>query len=126
VKNIRDLPAALKAYAKQAGEGLDNQNLMAEIKLRAERRAGELLQDMEDARPGKKPTELGNTVLPNSAPTLAEVGITKMQSSRWQAVAKIPEEVFEDHIAETKAGKAELTTASVLHRATQYKREQHC
>ncbi|MBU4047537.1 NADH-quinone oxidoreductase subunit NuoF, partial [bacterium] len=38
-------------------------------------------------------------VLPsNPPPTLEEIGITKIQSSRWQATASLPEEVFEKHI----------------------------
>ena len=31
-----------------------------------------------------------------------------MQSSRWQAIAKIPEEAFESHITETKETEKEL------------------
>ena len=72
---------SLRAYAKQAGESLENQNLMAEIKLRAERRAGEILQDMEKATGAKgqlngRDSSGGRTVRPpeESAPTLAEDG----------------------------------------------------
>ena len=42
VKDIRDKAEALRLYAKQAGEGRDNQNMMDENKLRAERRCGAL------------------------------------------------------------------------------------
>jgi len=45
VKDIRDKAEALRLYTKQAGEGLEMQNWCAEIKLRAERRAGELLKE---------------------------------------------------------------------------------
>ena len=114
VKDIRDKAEALRLYAKQAGEGLENQNMMAEIKLRAERRCGELLGDMENAPTGPKP-QLGNSVLPNSeAPTLADMGISKMQSSRWQAIASVPEPVFEQHLATVKAAAQELTSAGVF------------
>jgi len=114
VKDIRDKAEALRLYAKQAGEGLENQNMMAEIKLRAERRCGELLGNMENAPTGPKP-QLGNSVLPNSeAPTLADMGISKMQSSRWQAIASVPEPVFEQHLATVKAAAQELTSAGVF------------
>ena len=114
VKDLRDRAESLRAYAKQAGESLENQNLMAEIKLRAERRAGEILQDMEKAPAGRKPENRSHRATDLvTPPTLAEVGITKSQSSRWQAVAKIPEEVFEEHIAEVKASKHELTSVGV-------------
>lgn len=126
VKEIRDKAEALRQYAKQAGESLENQNLIAEIKLRAERRAGELLQEMPKAtggQPYQKST--GNGMLPvDETPTLDDLGITKMQSSRFQAVASLPEEVFEQHIAETKAAGAELTSAGVQRLAQEVKREQ--
>lgn len=40
VKDVRDKAEALRLYMKQAGESLEMQNAVAEIKLRAERRAG--------------------------------------------------------------------------------------
>jgi len=47
VKEIRDKAEALRAYSKQAGESLEMQNNCAEIKIRAERRAGELLRETD-------------------------------------------------------------------------------
>ncbi len=65
------------------------------IKIRAERRCGELLRDMQKqhgARDGKQ-TELRDvTPLP---PTLAELGIAKIQSSRWQKLAAVPDAQLE-------------------------------
>jgi hypothetical protein len=43
-------------YLRQAGEHLEMQNWCAEIKIRAERRGGELLQDM-DKHAGERPME---------------------------------------------------------------------
>lgn len=129
VKEIRDKAEALRQYAKQAGESLENQNMIAEIKLRAERRAGELI--------GEMPKNVGAMGNPNGQgapivrshdvtaqmPTLDDLGITKMQSSRFQAVASVPEPVFEAHIAETKAAGIELTSAGVQRLAQEVKRE---
>ena len=39
---------------------------------------------------------------------LSDIGITKSQSHRWQAIAEIPEPVFEEHITKTKE-RGELT-----------------
>ncbi len=60
-------------------------NRCAEIKLRAERRARELLAESK-----KNPGQLrrGVTMEPRAdAEPLADVGISKLQSHRWQAVA---------------------------------------
>ncbi|MGD2111665.1 MAG: MT-A70 family methyltransferase, partial [Phycisphaerae bacterium] len=119
VKEIRDKAEALRAYSKQAGESLEMQNDCAEIKIRAERRAGELLQEMHK-NGGGRPTKTRNTMLQVSGPTLLELGVTRMQSSRWQTIAAIPERAFEKHVEETRARAktgdtgAELTTVGVL------------
>jgi len=111
VKDIRDRAEALRVYAKQVGESLAIQNDCAEIKIRAERKAGELLaaSGREPGRPAK--TSNDSTF---SAPRLRDLGLTRDESSRWQAVARVPEPVFEQHVAETKSGGGELTTAGVL------------
>jgi len=113
VKDIRDRAEALRQYMRQAGESLQLQNDVAEIKLRAERRAGELLQDMEK-HPAGRPTANPSHDASNSIATLSDLGVTFSQSSRWQTIARIPEEQFDQHIARIKGRDDELTTAGVL------------
>src|SRR5436190_24257726 len=48
VRDIKDKAEAVRAYARQAGD-TEMQNWAVEIKLRAERRAGELLAEMKKA-----------------------------------------------------------------------------
>jgi len=105
---------ALRAYTRKIGMDLQGQNLFAEAKLRGERRAGELLKAMEKAKPG--PKKIGNGVLPN--PKLEDLGISKMQSSRYQQTAAVPKPKFEAYIKETKAKKEELTCAGIRQIAT--------
>ena len=50
VAAIRNQAEALRMYAKQSRMSIDDINRVAEIKLRAERRGGELLTDMERAQ----------------------------------------------------------------------------
>ena len=57
------------------------------IKVRAERRAGEILEATEK-HPGGNPN-LSHDV--TGSPKLDDLGITRKQSSRWQAIASIPE-----------------------------------
>lgn len=109
VKNIRDKCEAIRQYAKQAGESLEMQNNISEIKLRAERKAGEMLKESELA---KNQWSAGDTMSP--AIRLSDIGISKKQSSRWQRVASIPETLFEDKIFEIKEKNIELTQAELL------------
>ena len=58
--------------------------------------------------------------------TLADIGINYTQSHRWQLIAGIPDDIFEEYIATTVA-ETELTSAGVLRyqngsTATGYKR----
>lgn len=123
VKDIRDKAEALRLYAKQAGESLEMQNDIAEIKLRAERRAGELLHEQELSKGGRPSDNQLQAVTGFCPPTLADLGIDKAQSHRWQAMADVPEETFEQHIATVKARGDELTSAGVLRIAKELKRE---
>ena len=66
--------------------GLEAQNHAGEIKLRAERKAGELLGQMEKNRGAATPKR-GTTVGPRSR--LSDIDITTNQSSRWQAIATL-------------------------------------
>lgn len=82
--------------SRQQDLGLEMQNDLAEIRIRAERRAGELLIEMKDqgvrqaqGRPEKRYTD--DTI------KLDEIGISKVQSSHWQQIAEIPEDDFESH-----------------------------
>jgi N6-adenosine-specific RNA methylase IME4 len=105
-KGVRDRAEAVRIYAKQAGFGLDMQNDAAEIKLWAERRAGELIPQ-QFPHGGDRRARLHDE-------TLNGAGITKVQSHRWQAIASLPEEEFAGHIAKTKAAKKELTQSGLI------------
>lgn len=117
VKDIRDKAQAIAAYAKQAQD--TSMVLWAsEIKVRAERRAGEMLADMpkiNGSRGAGKKVEL-----PEGTPLLTDLGISKKQSSAWQKVAEIPEDKFEKAVAATKESGV-VTTAAVLRTATKPK-----
>ena len=93
----------MQAYAKQARdtELIDH---ATEIRLRAEIRAGELLREMKQR--GEQDSGKGNRnpALKSQAatPKLADLNITKDQSSRWQKLAGQPVERQEAIIARRK------------------------
>jgi hypothetical protein len=96
VKDIRDKAVALEAYARQA-KNVEAERRACEIRLRAERKAGQLLRQMEKNK-GGRPAKTGGDELPVS--TLSDAKISKAQSSRWQQLADIPQTDFDQAIAE--------------------------
>lgn len=123
-RKLIDLAEAARVYARQVDLGLEAQNHAAEIKLRAQRRGGEILAKMEKQN-GGRPSKTGNIVKPVLSPTLDDLGISKADSSRWQQIAQLPVEQFEAVIVETKSAEKELTTAAMLREAQAIKRENH-
>src|SRR5215831_9738818 len=90
VKSIRDKAVAMQAYAKQAKDTtLITQ--ATEIRMRAERRAGEMLIEMaeREERHAGKAAKGSRVATPTTAPKLSDLGINKTQSSRWQALAAL-------------------------------------
>ena len=112
VKQIRDKAEALRQYIRQQGATLEMQNHCAEIKIRAERKAGEMLGETEKQGPGQY--QQLHDVTAAVPPSLADLGISRIQSHRWQQEASIPEERFERHVAEVKARGDELTSKGIL------------
>lgn len=109
VKDIRDKAIAWEVYSRQA-RNTENERRACEIRLRAERKAGQLLKQMTergerqgDGRPGKQ--SHGATVS-----TLDDLGVSKTQSSRWQGLADVPEDQFEAALA----GPEKPTTSGIL------------
>lgn len=108
VLEIKDKAEAIRKYLRAAGEGLEAQNAAAEIKLRAERKLGEMLWAINPNSAAKLES---NTVL------LSDLGITKMQSSRWQKIASLTADVFDDTVRECNEDHKELTQALMLRKA---------
>jgi phage N-6-adenine-methyltransferase len=111
VLDIRDQAKAWEACMKIVGESLEAQNDAAEVKLRAERKAGEMLAEMQK-NPGGGDQSTGNGVLP--VPRLDELGIDKMQSSRWQKEAAVDDQTFEGYLASCRDEQREITQAGLL------------
>jgi hypothetical protein len=103
VKDIKNIAMAMAAYAKQA-KNLQLEADAAEIRLRAEKRLGEMMQKQwevvganrgggdkrSDHRVSKKPSD--------SPPTLAEAGIDKNLADRARKAAALSPVKFEEEV----------------------------
>lgn len=110
-KAIRDKVVAVKVYLRQRGASVDIQNDAAREALNAERRMGELLAGSE-MHPGGRPPKTGNPKVPVSK--LRDLGLSKKESARAQALAAIPPEVFERRVTTAVERSGRITAAAVL------------
>jgi hypothetical protein len=97
VKQIHDAAAALEAAAKIA-MNTEAERKAVEIRVRAERRAGELMKAMQRGQTGPKlpATTAGNS---DYRRTIERAKIPERTAQRWQELAEIPKERFEAHLA---------------------------
>lgn len=117
VKAIRNQAVALEVYARQA-KNYDAEQRCREIRIRAERECGRRLKETPKAKGGQPyqstwPTSRnggGRT----SEKTLADYGLTKDQSSEWQRLADVPEDVFERELKTQD----EPSAATIVHAHT--------
>jgi N6-adenosine-specific RNA methylase IME4 len=108
---IRDKAKAIQELVKARNASLETQNAAAEIRLRAERKAGEMLKKMEK-RNGARGT--GKKVDSHGVSPLSSLGITHSQSSRWQLTSCVKESEFVRIVAECNDTREELTQKRVL------------
>lgn len=126
-KEIRDKAEAVRAYARQA-KNRQLETDAAEIRVRAERRLGELIAAQKAAgglnegtrgQLAGRDSSGGAVVEPPEAdlPTLADIGIDKKFSSRSQRLAVVPKARFEAMISKWRdrvADEAERITVDLL------------
>jgi hypothetical protein len=100
VKEIRDKAMALEVYMRQIGN-TESEDQCYQIRMRAQRKAGELVKAMEKAKRGPDAGGQGSQRVTSEAfheevvrlshkpppKTLAELGISKQQSSDWRKLA---------------------------------------
>jgi hypothetical protein len=120
VLSIRDIAVAAVAYAKAARLGLEMQNEAAEIKIIAERKAGEMLRKMPKVKGNERSKKgIDLTMSPNS---YEELGIERNQAQRWQKEAVLPEKEFTAYLSRVKECKEEITSKAVYDLAKNYEK----
>ena len=117
-KDIRDKAIALEKYYAQS-QNLESERLALNVRLRAERRCGELLKDMKAS--GERQAQGGDRRGESNshAASLIDIGISYTQSSRFQQLADIPERDFEAALSEP----VKQSTASLIRQSRPVERE---
>lgn len=119
VREIRNRAKALEEYTRQS-KNFEAEAQLSAIRMRAERRAGELLIQMAAKR--ERQTGGGDTTkAPHNdngvLPTISDLGVTTNESSAWQRLAKIPRSEFEKALAQS--GVKSTYKVIAAHRAKQ-------
>lgn len=118
-KDIRDKAIALEAYYRQA-RNLDAEREAANVRLRAERRVGELLKELARAdgqanlKQGPVSPEATSGAPSPYASALQDHGISRQTAHKFQALANIPKADFERALSAPE----KPTTKGVITRAT--------
>jgi N6-adenosine-specific RNA methylase IME4 len=124
VKDVADKMTALMQYARRAKDRQLEINA-AELRIRAERRLGEMMEDLGLKAGKPKRNGFSNNPLPlfgvpkpgePAKPTLGEMGIDKNLADRARKLASISDSVIEARIAEwrAKAERADRVTLDIL------------
>lgn len=96
VVEIRNKAVALEAYAKVA-LNTEAERRAIEIRLRAERKCGQMLKASGDSGERRTKTDGKSKVSSGATPkaTLKDLGISRDQSASWQKLGDIPQDEFD-------------------------------
>jgi len=111
-KDVRDVgEAAIRLAKSRRDVGIEALLEAQEIVRRAERQLGVMLPEVTGGKGGNKAS---NTML------LGDLGIERMQSSRFQKIAQLPDEEFESWVSGCREAGEEMTQAAALRLASEY------
>jgi len=108
IRSVRDQASAIGLYWRKRKASIEVQNDAAEVVLRAERRMGEILRETIPHKGGNPQLSSGTTV------RLADLGITRDHSSRFQKLAAADEATFDQHVAGVRDQGERLTTRRAI------------
>lgn len=123
-KKCADLGASAVVWAKRNNMGIEAVMHALEYQARAERGMGAALKAGEKNHGVRMNGKgIGGTKIepPNNAPTLAEIGVTKKQSSNAQTLADISEVDFEHEIIKARDAKKPLAVSALVKKQRQKK-----
>lgn len=127
ILKLRSQAEALRVYAIQIQCSKETLDQIAEIKVRAERRLGQILALRPEMRGGDRRSvtfqKSIDSTFDSDNSTLQTLGVTKSLSSRSQAIAGISEDQFEQRLKEIKEEGKQPTSSEMLSFAKYLDRE---
>ena len=112
---VRDRAHAASEYARAARLGAEALGHAQQIKVRAERKAGELLRTLEKSGGGRSSeTAAAAAGVSDYRRAIDESGVTERDARRWQELAAAPDAKFEEAIAALDGSADGITTRRVL------------
>ena len=114
-KDICDRAAAVRAYVQKARLGRELVIEAATIRIRAERRLGQMLREvpLANAAAGNQYTGPDPEATSNAV-RLEDLGITKNESSRSQRIADLADDLFEGYLKECRQAQREPTLSALV------------
>jgi hypothetical protein len=115
----------IETWAKAEKKDAELQQMIAEQKIRTQRILGRLIAEGQErgeiasqSEGGRGTNQYAGVPRTDTSKTLADIGLTRNESSAFKAIASIPEDTFEAAIAEKKEAVDralnELTTAGMV------------
>lgn len=115
VRDVRDRIEAVRSYAKKARLGREMVVEASALRLRSERRLGQVLQQLPLAKAARgNQYQAGDDDEKTEQVRLQDLGITKSDSSRLQRIAAVPEDQFQAYVKECMTAGRECSTAACL------------
>lgn len=110
VKSLHDKARAMEVYAAQA-MNTEAERKACEIRIRAERRAGELMLELRRNKSSGVPATVAGTS--EYAQALESAGVKERTAQRWQNLAAVPKEQFEAALS----GEEKPATRAIIKKA---------
>ena len=121
VKAITDKAKALEGYMRQTGAAAETINDCVEIRVRGDRRIGEITKALAHKKGGTQSSRAAKTE-PSKAEVLEAVGLSKDRTARNEKLVDIPEEKFDAAISrareESEAEDKPTSVADIVRLAT--------
>ena len=116
IKQIRDMAKAAEVYAKAAHMSREAVNYAGEIKLLADRKAGELLKQLQKSQAGRPKKILSHReTISDYRRVLVDTKTSDKTAATWQQLAEIPEAKVRDYLATVRdSDEAEVSTRGLL------------